>query len=887
MPPSSGVAARVAGWQRRLGGQAGPLAAASASGESSNGLLVELLVDGSWANITPRVMPRDNSGNISITRGQSAEGSNPNPGTCTFQLNNRDGLFSPANPVSPYYGKIGRNTQLRISVAKGDDKSYRFWGEVTAWPEDWDPTGADVWVDVRAAGILERLNQGSTPLRPTLYRGLMSAATTTPVIYWPCEDSSGATSLAAAIGDRPMRLGGSPSLAADTGFACSAALPTMNSGALTGAIPTYAVTGESQLRFLMYLPTPPADNTVLVQAAATGTVPRWAVVYGTGGGLALQGRDADGTVLYTSGFGTFEADAKRLRVSAELTQTGADVAWALSTINASTGAIGGISGTFATATVGRLSSVTVAPAGTLTDSVFGHISVQSDVTSVFDLADQVTAFLGEVVTTRLARLSTEEGINYASVGAFSTDTMGPQLPATFLTLVQECVDVDQGVLFERGIAFGLGYRPRVFMYNQSAGLSLSYPGNQLAQVPRPVPDAKIVQNDVTASRPNGSSARYVQEEGPLSILPPPSGVGTYPDAPSLNVESDDDLYQHAAWRVHLGTVDEPRYPAISVNLAHPSMATARTSALNVLPGNRIVITDPPARLGGDISQIVIGITETITRFEHRITYVCVPESPYRVATLDDPTHGRPDTDGSTLADDMTPTSTAVRVATVAGMPLWATDAADTPFLATVGGEVVRVDAIGVTIINTNPYLDTDLTGWSGANATITLVADPLYDIADHSMLITPDGVSASGGANSDRTAVGSVTAGSSYVACLWAYSPGGWSDLRAAVDWYDAANVFISSSLGSGTSVTAGTWTFLTQTFTAPALASRATVRARHGSTPPASATWYAWGIRLLPSAGVASSPQSFAVTRSVNGVIKTHQVGAAVHPTTPMTLAL
>lgn len=890
------VAPLISGWQRRVGGVPGPYSVAPASGVASggtgaSGLMVELLVDGSWVDITRRVMVRDTSGQISITRGQTAEGQTTTAGSCSFQLNNRDGLFSPANPVSPYYGKIGRNTQIRVSVAKGDDKSYRFWGEVPEWPEDWDGTDTDIWVDITAAGILQRLGQGATPLRSTLYRGLMSAATTTPVAYWPCEDGSAATSLASAIGGTPMTLGGTPSLGADSGFACSAALPTMGGGAFTGRIPPYAITGQTQLRFLMYLPTPPANGTILVQGTmAAGTVPRWAVIYGTGGALSLQGLDTDGGVLFTSGPIAFALDGLRVRVSAELTQTGANVTWDLSIINAATGAVGGLSGTFSTLFVGRMGSVQVTPAGGLTDAVFGHISVQSDVTSIFDLAGPVTAYAGEAVTSRLSRLATEEGINETAVG-LSTDAMGPQLPATYMALVQECVDVDQGVLFERETAFGLAYRPRTAMYNQSARLTLSYPGNQLAAVPKPVPDAKIVQNDVTASRPGGSSARAVQEDGPLSVLAPPLGVGTYPDAPSLNVQSDDDLYQHAGWRVHLGTVNEARYPAISVNLAHPAMAGLRLAALNILFGHRIAVTNPPSRLGGDISQISIGITETITHFEHRITYVCVPESPYRVATLDDPAYSRPDTDGATLADDMTPTSTSVRVATSSTTaPLWTTDPGDCPFLLTCGGETIRADAIGADIINTNPYLDVDLTGWTAQNGTIAPVTTPLYDATTqaHSMLITPDGVSASGGvAAASISAPGTITAGNSYVACLWAYSPGGWTDLRPAVDWYDAGGVFLASGLGSGTSVAAGTWTFITQTLVAPASASRASMRGRHGGTPPSSAVWYAWALRLLPVASAPSSPQSFTVTRSMNGVVKTHQVGDDFRQITPMTLAL
>lgn len=718
------VAVRYAGWLRRLGAQAGPLGPApGAVGEAPNGLMVELLIDGSWVNITSRVMVRDNSGQISITRGQSSEGRSPDPGVCSFTLNNRDGLFSPGNPMSPYWGKIGRNTQIRVSVPNGENKNYRFWGEVPAWPEDWDTTDTDVWVDIEAAGILRRLNQGTTALRSTMYRGLTSAATTTPVAYWPCEDMSQATSVASALGGSPMKLIGSPNLGADTGFACSAALPTMNGGSLVGTIPTYTVTGESQVRFLVYLPTAPPDGTQLIKVRATGgTIPYWAVTYGTGGTLQLRGLDTDGlTVLVASGSIAFGIDDVRVRVSMELTQNGANVDWRLSTVNATTGVEAGVSNTFATQTVGRLTAVTVCPGQTITDGVFGHISVQSDVTSAQDLDGQVTAFLGEQAPSRINRLCGEEGISFAFVSANTGDPMGPQLPAKFLDLIQECVDVDQGILFERETALGLAYRPRAGMYNQAAALTLSYPGNQLSAIPRPVPDDQNVRNQVTASRPSGSNATSSLETGALSILPPPLGVGVYPDSPTLNVEADTDLQQHAAWRVHLGTVDEPRYPAISVNLAHPAVAPLRDSVLRMLFGRRLVVTSPPSRLGGDISQLCIGIQETLTKFEHRLTFVCQPESPYRVATLDDTVYGRLDTSGSTLAGDMTPTSTSVLVATT-GQP-WVSTAvnpAEFPFDVTVDGEQMTVTAITST---TSPQTFTVTRSVNGVVKTHQVGAD--------------------------------------------------------------------------------------------------------------------------------------------------------------------
>jgi hypothetical protein len=77
---------------------------------------VELQIGGAWTEITPDVYLRDG---ISITRGKSSEGASDDPGRCTLTINNAGGKYSPRNPVSPYYGQIGRNTPIRVSVDAG------------------------------------------------------------------------------------------------------------------------------------------------------------------------------------------------------------------------------------------------------------------------------------------------------------------------------------------------------------------------------------------------------------------------------------------------------------------------------------------------------------------------------------------------------------------------------------------------------------------------------------------------------------------------------------------------------------------------------------------------------------------------------------------------
>lgn len=78
---------------------------------------VELKLGDAWTDITPHVYTRDP---ITITRGRQDEGSRTDPSTCSMTLNNRDGRYSPRNVNGPYYGLLGRNTPVRVSVPQED-----------------------------------------------------------------------------------------------------------------------------------------------------------------------------------------------------------------------------------------------------------------------------------------------------------------------------------------------------------------------------------------------------------------------------------------------------------------------------------------------------------------------------------------------------------------------------------------------------------------------------------------------------------------------------------------------------------------------------------------------------------------------------------------------
>lgn len=578
----------------------------------------------------------------------------------------------------------------------------RFHGAVSAWPPRWDTSGTDVYTPVQADGIMRRLGQGAAALKSVLYRALTTDVDDV-VAYWPCEDDAGATEFASALpGHPPMTFTGTAEVASFTDFKASAAIPVAGAAQWTGTVPTYTGTGFAQVRFLMAVPVAGVGAEATVCRVRTdGTAPRWDLSVLPAGTLRLRIFDVDDVLLTDSGVLGFSVNGKLLRVSIELTQDGSAVDWAVVTLEAGEGSGLVASGTQASRTVGRAVRVGMNMFGDLDgDGVaLGHVSVQSAITSIFDLWGELAAWAGETVTNRVLRLCREESIPVTLVGNINdVPQMGPQLPRTLLDLLREAAAADMGILFEPREFFGLAYRTRASMYAQDAALALDYAASHLSSID-PVEDDQGTRNDITVKREGGSSARVELTEGSLSTAAPPDGVGRYDEEVTVNLETDAQLPDQAGWRLHAGTVDEARFPVLAVNLARSGFTasaslTADAEALDV--GDRVTVENPPAWLPpDDISQLAQGFTETLTRFEWRIDVNCAPAAAWdAVGRWDDssgPGEARYSSDGSTLAASLTTTATSMSVSTPTG-PLWSD--ADQPYDLYVGGE--RMTVTGVT-----------------------------------------------------------------------------------------------------------------------------------------------------------------------------------------------
>ncbi|SDK30014.1 hypothetical protein SAMN04488074_105101 [Lentzea albidocapillata subsp. violacea] len=575
--------------------------------------------------------------------------------------------------------------------------SPRYIGEVSSLPPRWDLSGNDKWVPIEAWGIMRRLGQGAPVLHSALHRALLSIS---PVAYWPCEDGRDSVQIASGLPDGPpMVIAGTPSLSADDGFVCSEPLPTMGTSTWDASVPTYTSTGKIQLRFLMHMPAAGvATDAIIARVYTSGSLTFWQLVYGGAGLLRLEGCRDEVTIPFSTANIGFAPQGKLLRVSVELSDSGSDVNWLISTLQV--GAVGGAftSGTAPAQSTGRATRVWMAPQRNLGDSVIGHISVQDQITTLFDLALELNAYIGETAAARIVRLCTENAVSVAIHGTrTSSMRMGPQPVGTLLELLRECEAADTGILYESCGELGVAYRTRESIYSQGARASLDYAAGEVAAPYEPVDDDQATRNDVTARRVDGATARAVQTTGRMSVLDPSAGgVGRYDSTVDVNVEADAQLPDLANWLLRLGTVDEPRYPAIAIDRASPHVvanATLSAAALDLDIGDRLTVSGTVADSHSYdvVDQIARGYTETLGAFDHKIETTGAPASPYDVLVLDDAARDRIDSGSSTLGVGVS--SGALSLSIVSTQELWSTDSGDYPLDLQIGGEVITVSAM--------------------------------------------------------------------------------------------------------------------------------------------------------------------------------------------------
>ena len=150
-----------------------------------------------------------------------------------------------------------------------------------------------------------------------------------------------------------------------------------------------------------------------------------------------------------------------------------------------------------------------------------------------------------------------------------------------------------------------------------------------------------------------------------------------------------------------------------------------------------------------------------------------------------------------------------------------------------------------TAVNANMSFQSGVAPWTAQNgATLARSAAQVFATASqglpqYSLLLTPDGTSATPGAVSERAA---VSASSPYSVSAWLYNAAGYSaGAQVAISWYTSGGSFISAVTSTAAAIPAATWTqFTLLNQASPSNAAFAAVTVQLAGTPPAVPFWAA-----------------------------------------------
>jgi hypothetical protein len=690
-----------------------------------------------WSDISLDLRYNRGQG-VSISVGRRNEMSVATPATCTFQLNNNSGAYTPYNPMSSLWPNVRRNTPVRVraSLDGGSTWAVRFQGYATEFTPSWDEAAAVAVITVTAADISRRLSQGNSPLKSAMYRAVTANQ---PLAYWPLEDAAGSTSAGSAVpAAKQMNvISGKVAFGAVNGPAGVAnKLPNLVTGAgvMSGTVPRGSA-ASWRLALLFQCPSPLTSSptsihTVLTWTTPGATRPTWDVdlsYFASPAGFWVQaeawnaaGNNATGVVRPPVGGNLWDDGNWHLAVI-DATQNGTRVDFTL-TVDGGTPA------------ASWEDPATLAPIGmvTINGSVTGGDNSTTNVAGVAiwspipasspNLFTAMSGYVGETPGARMTRLCGEEGVPFSIVDYYdTTQTMGAQTVDTFMNLLRESERADAGFLYG-GLSIGMRYQGISQRYDQAAALTLD--ATKDLRFPfAPVDDDQRTVNLAVVSRKNGSSATAQKVDGPLGT----AAIGTYDTLLTVNTADDLRLYDRASWETWAGGQTGFRYPALSMSMLTNSTLVSRwlnrTDGVSgpVIPGCHLditnVVTALPQQPSGTVAVVLEGYQETINTVDWQISANLSQNRQYDVVKIGDSQLGRPDTDGAYLAAAAGNGATSLTVATVAGMPPWTTTAtypADFPLNYNVDGLQVAVS--GIASVATDGFTRTVSNGWGSADS---------------------------------------------------------------------------------------------------------------------------------------------------------------------------
>lgn len=648
---------------------------------------LELWLGGAWVDFSDRLLTQT----LSPNPGRTSGGNQVSPSTIAFSLDNPLGDLTPFRAESTYFPGIDVGMLVRYSAYWDGNWHVRGVFEATEvvphWPygdlSDGTTTGqpGESYVAISASDILQRLSDNQQPLLSALDRAVLADG---PSQFWPMTDGSDSTRPASALpsGVAMQLHSGTLDFAAAEGPAgAPGPMLDMSAGALTVAFPTVGGTGYT-IELIAKLTTAADPSDLMFRMRFAGSI---------------------NTISEDCDF--IPNDGQWHHYLLAESQVGADVyreRWLDGVLD--------FDFTFAGTTVLHPNGLNMNVEPPFFGPVqIGYVAIHPH--AAVDAAARYQAmrgWAGETAGRRVERLAAEQGISFTSTGDLDeTSPMGPQPTSTLYAAFRECEDADLGIFHAQREANGVHYRTRGSLYNQTPALVLDASQGEIANPFRPAATAKHTVNDVTVSRPDGSSATAINQD---SI----DRVNRRPRSYDVNTETDEQLPGMAGWLLNLGTPDGMHYPSVSSELTVATQLVEDWLPLSL--GDRIqVINLPPQHPSDTVDLLVDGYTEPHSPSRWTPQINCSPAAPWTVAELDDDDLGRLDTDGAVLTTAYNPSATSLVVAsTVAGSPLWTTDGGEMPVPIIVSGEVMSVTSI--TSVAYDAFSRTVANGWGTADS---------------------------------------------------------------------------------------------------------------------------------------------------------------------------
>jgi hypothetical protein len=649
-------------------------------------IAVELYYDGAWHDlVTDDDVLAEQP--IVIKRGQGDESAGLRPLSIVARLANDDDKYRTTNPESPLYGKAGRNTRIRVSVGG----VVRGTAEVAVWrcgqsrdfvAEMLGGRGqrGKAWCDVEAYGILARLAQWTRTIERPMTRWL--AADPDAIGMWPLEDGGAGIAVGNAALAQVIPNRGNVGLASvddvtfrgDDGPAGGSECLVLRSGAagaeVSGRFHRHTTSGWQYLFHFRCSEAPPDGTyrTLFYNRLTNANTVEWKI---NNANFLVEILSPGGTSLFSvagSYSGTVVTGWVRCRL--KVTVSGGTVtvepAW-----YGQDGITWGFSGTYSATSTGALMDWNLRNEHSF-DVAFSHVYGTTDTSLTLDTGDAVRSFDGfrdEGTAARWYRLlAVENGLPYEYRGDFTdVSQMGPQRPGSLDEQTTEIRTTEDGLVFDSGDAIQPVFLLRNQRLNQTPALTLT--PTDFPALPDEVTDDLGVANIVTAQQNFGASITTRDDTSPLGTQDPPDGMGEIRHTVDVNVADElVDLPQHANYWLRRKTVDLPRYPQVTLNLAAAAAAHLVDAVDAVDVGDVIEIT---GFRENTIRLHVLGWTETIGQHRRIITFNCAPDQQFVVGQYSPTSRDeRADSASTVLKTAVTESATALTFRTTDAGDCW-------------------------------------------------------------------------------------------------------------------------------------------------------------------------------------------------------------------------